>query len=74
MTAQELRQYLNRTYGFNPWPEIFEVDAETYGNICQSLFDKWLERDFPPDRAEVSLGPNGGIMFKGIELILKGRL
>jgi len=51
MTAQELRQYLNTVYGFNPWPDSLIVDAETYGYVCQAIFDKWIERDFSTDAA-----------------------
>ncbi len=71
MTANELRTLFSKSFGFTNWPSTYEVDAETYGHVCKALIDKWLEIDFPPDRAEIKLGPNGGIYFKGVELILK---
>lgn len=78
MTTDEFRAKLNKEYGIkHPWPEMLEVDHETYANVCQTIFNKYAEK------APVSLlglgsivtlaiGPKkGGIMFHGVELILK---
>lgn len=80
MTANELRNHFNRTFGLRErlWPTTFEVDAETYGNCCQAVFDAELERQFPSVlqmefRLEIALGPNNGLMFKNVELLIKGK-
>jgi hypothetical protein len=79
MTTEELRQYFNDTFGFNEWPKTFEVDAETYANVCQSIF-KWhigthLYTMIPGVgyKIEVSIGISGGIFFKDVELILRDK-
>lgn len=75
MTAKELNKHFVKTFGFNPWPETFEVDAETYGNVCQAIFDDALEYQFPvlsdAFRLHIAVGRNNGIMFKNVELLLK---
>lgn len=39
MTINELRAHFNTEYGIsNPWPASFEVDAETFANVCIELF------------------------------------
>ena len=78
MTAKELRSVFNEKFGFTKWPAWFEVDAETYGNVCQEIFDKALEDQFPDVtpktfRLQIAVGPSNGILYKGVELILKGR-
>lgn len=79
MTAPELISHLNRVFGLNERPKTYEVDAETYANCCQYLFQSHentgkitLEyKDFYG--IEVFLGKTkNGLMFKGVELILQG--
>ena len=72
MIPEQLRQKFNNEFGLSSWPEKYEVDHETYANICQLIFTNsnkirlnkilWVD---------VSVGPNDGIMFKGVELILE---
>lgn len=72
MTKDELAKLLNDTYGINPWPSQYEVDPITYANVVQSYFDIF---DVPGFKClkmiHISLGPNNGVMFKNVELILK---
>ena len=73
MTINELRSKLN-DFGLNEFPKTFEVDAVTYANVCQGLFnhlEKCHFRESDLQAITVSLGPNNGIMFKNVELILK---
>lgn len=76
MTARELAAAFGHQFGFKDWPKKFEVDAETYGNVCQAVLDNALEIQFPDTHlAEfgliIAVGPNNGIMFKNVELILR---
>ena len=79
MTTQELRKTFNDTFGLTDWPEKYEVDHETYANVCQELFSWKAERVFANNIEEgikwieVSLGPNNGVIFKNVELILKSK-
>ena len=68
MTADELATYFNDTFDLGEWPRTFVVDAETYANCCQKVFDYVNETL----GAQVYLGvENNGLIFKNIELILK---
>ncbi len=84
MTANELHSYFNRIFGMNEqWPETFEVDAATYGNCCQDIFNDYIGKvddsitlDIQTKNVmvlmpTVRLGKNGGLMFRNVELILK---
>lgn len=81
MTAQELRSHLDRVFGLHDRPRTYDVDAITYANCCQAVFTYLLQKqDSPEDIVDhihgqkilfVSVGPGGGLMFKGVELILK---
>lgn len=80
MTAIELRDHFNLLFGMEQkWPKKYGVDAETYGNVCQEVFNHLQRRDSIYIYEHVSglqfvrlaLGPNGGIMFKNVELILE---
>lgn len=76
MTYQELSHHFNTTFGFGDWPKTFEVDHETYANICHNIFKHVWPRERPSDSLiilEISVGKNYGIMFKNVELILKGK-
>lgn len=66
MTADELRKIFVHGYELDKWPETYKVDHETYANCCQAVFDAVLDGNIN----RVSLGDNGGLMFKNVELIL----
>lgn len=72
MTANQLREFFSEEFGFLKWPSTWEIDAQTYGHVCHAIFDYKLD---DLNRVGLSitiqLGINGGIMFKGVELILK---
>ena len=75
MKAEELLGIFNTKFGIEQkWPKSYEVDAETYGNVCQFVFEHTHNKTSSPDEnitwAEVALGPNDGIMFKDVELKL----
>lgn len=78
MTADQLRKHFNDTFGIDkPWPSQFEVDAETYGNVCQAVFDWHIKNHLyilEPGigyQIHIKVGLNGGIMFKNMELLLQ---
>jgi hypothetical protein len=81
VTANELYIELIHIAGDSvekPMPECFEVDHETYANVCQSVLDwavidrnKYFNWDGFEDRVSVAIGKHNGIMFKGVELILR---
>jgi hypothetical protein len=78
MTSNELRELFSDKFGTDPWPKTYEVDAETYGNACQTIFNHRIEsltikRIGNEYWINVALGPNNGIMFKDVELILKDK-
>ena len=76
-TPDELRKHFNKTYGISvQWPKTFEVSAELYGRVCQEIFEHNLNYDFDELTddtlaIDVVLGPNKGIMFKNVELLIK---
>lgn len=71
MTVEELRVHFNNTFPPDKqWPDRYEVDAETYANVCQFIF--WKKADMLSTHfIEVAIGKYGGIMFKGVELLIK---
>jgi len=77
MTREELRTHFNETFGKhgidNPWPKTYEVDAETYANVCKELFSRasGAISDKSVIVTSILLGKNYGPLFKGVELILK---
>ena len=76
MTTNELRDRFNNSFGLYKWPTTFEVDHETYANVCHDLFVHIKENNSTArigsiTRIEISIGPNHGIFFKNVELILK---
>lgn len=74
MTVEELTKFFNDTWGLTRWPPNWEVDAETYANVCQEVFNrasKYLQVLDDNYIINVVVGPNHGIMFKNVELILK---
>lgn len=79
-TVRDLIDYFNTEYGISkPWPETFEVSPSLYGECCQFVFEWEAEHKggvgLPEDRYHhyfIALGAkNKGLMFKGVELILK---
>jgi len=81
MTSNELRSIFNKTYGLGEWPKSFNVDHETYANVCQDVFNWYVKNKNEVTKysvhiegeetiIELSIGPNNGIMFKNVELIL----
>lgn len=77
MTAKELRIKFGQEFGFKDWPKSYEVDPDTYGHVCHAVLQYELGMQFPDIREDfrlrIAIGPTGGIMYKGVELILKGR-
>lgn len=78
MKAAELKEKLNNELGYNPWPKSYEVDAETYGNCCQDVFNSTTFTDWANITGRknilwrtLALGPHNGLMFENVELILK---
>lgn len=84
MTAQELRKLLNDEFGLGQWPNAYEVDHETYANVCQDIIEhKFNEdtlfwntvedgiREWDFKIISIAVGMNKGIMFKNVELILR---
>ena len=78
MTANQLKEYFNNTFShglLDNWPETFEVDAETYANCCQAVFDNKTSLDKEYYKygwfGRIAFGHNNGIMFRNVELILK---
>lgn len=73
MTASELATELSDKFGMSKWPDHYEVDAETYANVCQHVFDGLVvDGNFGTFKRVkgLSLGQNNGIMFKNVEIIL----
>ncbi len=71
MTPNELYQHWLRNYPNRDeiFPTVYEVDADTYAQVCEALFKNI---NYSPNNiVSVSLGPNNGPYFKGVELILK---
>lgn len=58
-----------------PLPSKYEVDADTYAQCCQAIFINKGMKFYDGHKGVIILnivvGPNNGIMFKGVELILK---
>lgn len=68
MTPHELYQKLID----NKYPLTYEVDAATYGLVCQMIFNDTAKLKINYiTRVDVSVGLHNGIMFKNTELILK---
>lgn len=67
MTASELREALDKA----GYPATFEVDNITYLN-AELAVKAWLRDPATPEEYKLRglvCGPNGGLMFKGVELI-----
>ena len=67
MTIEELLNHFNTNHGIVAnWPESYEVDHETFANICDFYFHHEIDGFI-----KIFIGKNNGIMFKNVELILK---
>ena len=75
MTAEELHKFFNDRFQMGQWPRSLEVDAATYGNVCQFIFEhqatRMISHNEEFSEVIISLGPNRGLMFKNVELIKK---
>jgi hypothetical protein len=77
MTVQELREIFNREFGLdNKWPATYEVDMETYVNVCNDCFFFMTKKTSAKKykgftRIHIAVGKNYGILFKGVELLVK---
>lgn len=73
-TLEHLRNHLNIEFGVTKkWPNEFWVNAKVYGEACQAVFDWHIKNNLNRvleyhDEIELSLGKNGGLMFKNVEL------
>lgn len=90
MTANQLIRMFNEDYGFsNDWPKVYKVDYHTYAHCCQYVFNHVIDniemffewdqiKDGKPFQGAnivgIAIGPNNGLMFKNVELILKGEV
>lgn len=71
MTTAQLGHKFITDFGTNRWPKSFEVDADTFANICNDYFLSQKVMGEHWETIHVTIGPNGGFMFKGVELLLK---
>ena len=77
MKAKDLKRKFNEAFGLDQWPKTYPVNHNTYANVCQFIFESKIKNDehiaFQGNVTDVaiSLGPNNGILFKGVELILQ---
>jgi hypothetical protein len=65
MTTGELRAKLNR----DGYPAVLDVDAETFVNVFTSIAF-WANGR---GQLSIAIGPNGGLMFKAVELLPPGQ-
>jgi hypothetical protein len=74
MTATELIKKMNDEFGLaKSWPKFMTVDADTYAHCCEYIFAKLIDNGtmlFNGTIIHINVGPNGGLYFKGVELIL----
>ena len=75
MTATELIAHLDKEYSTysidKPLPLIYNVDPITYANVCQYTFCR-KSKETNQRIIQIAIGKHGGIMLKGVELILTG--
>lgn len=74
MTAEELRKHLNdNVITLEYSPETYEVDEETFKNVLLFIFQQGST--FLSSNGFIYViiltGKNKGIIFKGVELLLK---
>lgn len=70
MTANEFIQKLNDIHPLGKWPETLKVSPDTYANCCQFAFNSSTQDDRYAMSIRIFIGPNKGLLFKNIELIL----
>ncbi len=71
MTTNELSDKIASGSAYS----TLEVDHETFANVCQFYFTSKSNGQYPVQHIiTISLGKNNGLMFKGVELILKKNL
>lgn len=68
MTANQLRDKFANEFAFGQWPGQYHVDADTYANVCQEIFN---QREIKFGVVRIALGINRGVMFRNVELILE---
>jgi hypothetical protein len=77
VTALELKDKLDKEFPIGEhWPKTYEVDSETYFNVLQHILRYRIQNDNfvfigPFKTVELILGPANGIMFKGVELLIR---
>ena len=71
MTVADLLDIFNNTYGLKHWPNIYEVDHDTFANVCFHIF---RHHTTAPQQISVALGSHAGIMFRGVEIVLKVKI
>jgi len=77
MTFNELYAKFNDEFGLDDWPVQYEVDSDTYAHVCAEIFKLANAMVEASDRPRINrfihiyAGQDGGILFKGVELILK---
>lgn len=74
--VEELISYFNTAFGMNAWPKQFIVSPLLYANVCQATFKYLVDKGAVIehegiDVISIAIGPNGGIMFKNVELIMR---
>jgi len=70
MTTEDLSEFIRNL----PQPvtlQMLEVNSDTYSNVIQFLFDSKSLNVKIQHFVSIPLGKHNGLMFKGIELILK---
>lgn len=72
MTAQELRAKLNKMFDDleKPVPKELKIDEETFKNVLFFIFMNPSTNVGFPSFIEIMTGKHGGLMFKGVELLL----
>jgi len=66
MEIPELNTYMNETFGLTEWPETMVVDVRTFSNVCKLFYSRYGDGEM-----YCPFGPNGGIVYKNVELILQ---
>lgn len=51
------------------WPDKLEVTPEFYGRACQAIFNH-IKSMNGYETLPVAVGPNGGLMVKGVEFVI----
>lgn len=76
--VEELLNYFHLAYGIEAnWPDKFEVSPLLYARVCEATFKYLLDKEAVMHLKDnvrvvsIALGPNGGIWFKNVELVMK---